>query len=128
MSTSSESTTPQVPCFDADLKTQELRVTFKGRTSTYVASELPGGVRDAFMNRMREKVELDDKSPGGARQDYTDHQTLFIVECLKDKETGKPPLVDEVRQWGTRTQVGISKICDDLNGVTVASQEAIKKN
>lgn len=115
---------------DADLMTCDVKVKFKGKVREYIASEMPSVVRDEWMDNMRQAMKTEtneDEEKTTNMETFKDHQSVLICCCLRDKETGEAPKVEDVRQWGTRSCNQLFELCQYLNGMSDKAEEEEKK-
>ena len=108
-----------------DIKTERVAVPEWG--GDVMVREFTGTDRDAFEESM---VRID--ADGGRRADVSNMRAKLVSMCLIDEETGERMFgQDELNLLGSKSASALErvfKVCQRINGMTVAEVQAAEKN
>jgi hypothetical protein len=108
--------------FNLELEEVEVKLNREGQTKVCVLREMDGYQRDLYLNSQRGKIERGTTN----LKDFSDVQSSLISKCLFDKASGEQVKVDEIRQFPSRVQMKLYKMCMQLCGFDVEAEDDAK--
>jgi hypothetical protein len=115
------STERRVEEFDLELEEMDVKLKLNGQVRECVLRELDGFERDQYLNSQRGKIERGTQN----LRDFSDVQSSLISACLFEKNGERIP-VKEVREFPSKVQMRIYKLCMELNGFDIVAEQESK--
>jgi hypothetical protein len=112
-----------------DLSRKEIPLKLKDASGTekeYTLREMNGEQRDKYQSLVATRARTDSQGRPVGLKSYDDLTATLISYCLMDKGTNQQVSVKAIQQWGSKSQMTIFKMCQELNGMDDDAEEKAK--